>query len=112
MAEVKVGLQDVVVATSSICSIDGARGKEALEALEIDRVGGHADYDARLAFGRVPHGADVTDGAVEEDALDALDIPARRADGKFLAVFVNEAERLQPWAGKVLGEQFRKRFPE
>src|SRR5713226_1917473 len=57
MAEVKVGLQDVVVATSSICSIDGARGKLTYVGYDIGDLAAHATFEEviyLLWHGRLP----------------------------------------------------------
>ncbi len=57
MAEVKVGLQDVVVATSDICSIDGARGKLTYRGYVIGELAEHATFEEvvyLLWHGRLP----------------------------------------------------------
>ena len=48
--------------------------EKSLEGLKIDGVGRHSEDDARLALRRVAHGAGMANGAVEEDAVDALDV--------------------------------------
>jgi citrate synthase len=45
MTEVKVGLQDVVVATSEICSIDGARGILTYRGYDIHDLALHATFE-------------------------------------------------------------------
>ena len=44
MAEVKVGLQDVVIATSSICSIDGQGGKLTYRGYDIHDLAQHSSF--------------------------------------------------------------------
>jgi len=45
MAEVKVGLQDVVIATSSICSIDGQRGVLTYRGYDIHDLAQHSSFE-------------------------------------------------------------------
>ncbi len=45
MAEVKAGLQDVVVATSAICSIDGARGKLTYRGYDIGDLAAQSTFE-------------------------------------------------------------------
>jgi citrate synthase len=57
VAEVKVGLQDVVVATSSICSIDGQRGILTYRGYDIHDLAEHATFEEvvyLLWYGRLP----------------------------------------------------------
>ena len=57
MAEVKVGLQDVVIATSSICSIDGQRGKLTYRGYDIHDLAQNASFEEvvyLLWHGRLP----------------------------------------------------------
>src|SRR5215831_5612693 len=57
MAEVKVGLQDVVIATSSICSIDGQRGKLAYRGYDIHDLAQQSTFEEvvyLLWHGRLP----------------------------------------------------------
>jgi 2-methylcitrate synthase len=57
MAEVKVGLQDVVVATSEICSIDGARGILTYRGYDIRELADHATFEEVIFLlwnGRLP----------------------------------------------------------
>lgn len=59
MAEVKVGLQDVVVATSEICSIDGARGILTYRGYDIRDLAEHATFEEVIFLlwnGRLPKG--------------------------------------------------------
>ena len=62
MAEVKAGLQDVVVATSEICSIDGARGKLTYRGCDIADLAEHASFEEvvyLLWYGRLPKRAEL-----------------------------------------------------
>jgi citrate synthase len=57
MAEVKVGLQDVVIATSSICSIDGQGGKLTYRGYDIHDLAQHSSFEEvvyLLWYGRLP----------------------------------------------------------
>ncbi len=57
MAELKAGLQDVVVATSSICSIDGQRGKLIYCGYDIHDLAAHSTFEEvvyLLWHGRLP----------------------------------------------------------
>jgi citrate synthase len=62
MAEVKVGLQDVVIATSRICSIDGARGKLTYFGYDIGDLADHSTFEEvvyLLWYGRLPKKAEL-----------------------------------------------------
>ncbi len=62
MAEVKTGLQDVVVATSEICSIDGARGKLTYRGYDISDLAAHSTFEEVvyvLWSGRLPNRAEL-----------------------------------------------------
>lgn len=64
MAEVKAGLQDVVVATSSICSIDGQRGKLVYRGYNIHDLAEHSTFEETvylLWHGRLPKRAELDD---------------------------------------------------
>jgi citrate synthase len=64
MAEVKVGLQDVVIATSTICSIDGQRGKLTYAGYDIHDLAQHATFEEvvyLLWHGRLPNRAELTE---------------------------------------------------
>src|SRR6516225_3364364 len=57
MAEVKVGLQDVVIATSGICSIDGQGGKLTYRGYDIHDLAQHSSFEEvvyLLWYGRLP----------------------------------------------------------
>jgi citrate synthase len=57
MAEVKAGLQDVVIATSQICSIDGQRGKLTYWGYDIHDLAAHSTFEEvvyLLWYGRLP----------------------------------------------------------
>src|SRR6516225_548082 len=57
MAEVKVGLQDVVIATSGICAIDGQRGKLTYRGYDIHDLAQHSSFEEvvhLLWYGRLP----------------------------------------------------------
>jgi citrate synthase len=57
MAELKVGLQDVVIATSSICSIDGQGGKLTYRGYDIHDLAQHSSFEEvvyLLWYGRLP----------------------------------------------------------
>src|SRR5437762_13125733 len=57
MAEVRAGLQDVVVATSQICSIDGQRGKLSYWGYDIHDLASHSTFEEvvyLLWHGRLP----------------------------------------------------------
>ncbi len=57
MAEVKAGLQDVVVATSAICSIDGQRGKLVYRGYDIHDLATNSNFEEvvyLLWHGRLP----------------------------------------------------------
>src|SRR5579863_10288958 len=64
MAEVKAGLQDLVVATSQICSIDGQRGKLTYWGYDIHDLAAHATFEEvvyLLWHGRLPKRAELDD---------------------------------------------------
>jgi 2-methylcitrate synthase len=57
MAEVKAGLQDVVIATSEICSIDGQQGKLLYRGYDIHDLAAHATFEEVVFLlwnGRLP----------------------------------------------------------
>src|SRR5947207_7117081 len=57
MVELKAGLQDVVVATSSICSIDGQRGKLVYRGYDIHDLAAHSTFEEVVYLlwnGRLP----------------------------------------------------------
>jgi 2-methylcitrate synthase len=57
MAEVKTGLQGVVIATSKICSIDGDRGKLMFRGYDIHDLAGQSTFEEvvyLLWYGRLP----------------------------------------------------------
>src|SRR5215469_6967518 len=57
MAEVKAGLQDVVIATSQICAIDGQRGKLSYWGYDIHDLAAHSTFEEvvyLLWHGRLP----------------------------------------------------------
>ncbi len=57
MADVKAGLQDVTIAMSSICSIDGARGKLTYRGYDIHDLAEHSTFEEvvfLLWHGRLP----------------------------------------------------------
>src|SRR5256712_4271966 len=61
MAEVRAGLQDVVVATSQICSIDGQRGKLSYWGYDIHDLAAHSTFEEvvyLLWHGRLPNQAE------------------------------------------------------
>src|SRR5205807_9679670 len=61
MAEVRAGLQDVVVATSQICSIDGQRGKLTYWGYDIHDLAAHSTFEEvvyLLWHGRLPNQAE------------------------------------------------------
>jgi 2-methylcitrate synthase len=64
MAEVKAGLQDVVIATSQICSIDGQRGKLTYRGYDIHDLANHSTFEEvvyLLWYGRLPRRAELDD---------------------------------------------------
>lgn len=64
MAEVKAGLQDVVVATSEICSIDGARGKLTYRGYDIGDLAERSTFEEivyLLWHGRLPKSSELTE---------------------------------------------------
>lgn len=64
MAEVKAGLQDVVVATSEICSIDGQRGKLAYRGYDIHDLAAHSTFEEVVCLlwnGRLPRAPELRD---------------------------------------------------
>jgi citrate synthase len=88
MAEVRAGLQDVVVATSQICSIDGQRGKLAYWGYDIQDLAAHSNFEEvvyLLWHGRLP----------KQEGLDNL--RARLAENRPLAPEVLDLlKRLPP----------------
>jgi len=57
MPEVKIGLQDVVIATSDICAIDGQKGTLVYRGYDIHDLAGHATFEEvvyLLWYGRLP----------------------------------------------------------
>jgi citrate synthase len=68
MAEVKAGLQDVVIATSQICSIDGQRGKLTYRGYDIHDLADQSTFEEvvyLLWYGRLPKRAEL-DGLKEQ----------------------------------------------
>ena len=64
MAGVKVGLQDVVIATSEICSIDGARGVLTYRGYDIHDLAAHASFEEVVYLlwnGRLPQASELDD---------------------------------------------------
>jgi len=64
MAEVKLGLQDVVVATSQICSIDGQRGKLTYRGYDIHDLAEHSSFEEvvyLLWYGSLPKAAELAE---------------------------------------------------
>ncbi len=62
MAEVKVGLQDVVIAQSEICSIDGQRGKLAYRGYDIHDLAENSTFEEVVHLlwnGRLPKRAEL-----------------------------------------------------
>ncbi len=62
MAEVKAGLQNVVIATSEICAIDGERGKLIYRGYEITDLAEHSTFEEvvyLLWHGRLPKSAEL-----------------------------------------------------
>ena len=62
MAEVKAGLQDVVIATSEICSIDGQRGKLTYRGYDIHDLATQSTFEevvSLLWYGRLPRRAEL-----------------------------------------------------
>lgn len=62
MAEVKAGLQGVVIAQSSICSIDGERGKLMYRGYDIHDLAAHSTFEEvvyLLWYGRLPRRAEL-----------------------------------------------------
>lgn len=64
MAEVKTGLQNVVIATSEICSIDGQQGRLVYRGYEIGDLARHSTFEEvvfLLWYGRLPGHAELDD---------------------------------------------------
>ena len=64
MAEVKAGLQDVVIATSEICSIDGQRGQLLYRGYDIHDLAEHSTFEEVVYLlwnGRFPKRAELDD---------------------------------------------------
>lgn len=64
MAEVKAGLQDVVVATSAICSVDGERGKLVYRGYDIHDLAAHSTFEEVVYLlwnGRLPKGNELSE---------------------------------------------------
>src|SRR5579859_5137896 len=64
MAELKAGLQDLVVATSAICSIDGQRGKLIYFGYDIHDLAAHSSFEEvvyLLWHGRLPNRSELAD---------------------------------------------------
>ena len=62
MAEVKAGLQDVVIATSEICAIDGARGILTYRGYDIHDLAANSTFEEvvyLLWYGRLPKRAEL-----------------------------------------------------
>ena len=62
MAEVKAGLQDVVIATSDICSIDGQQGRLIYRGYNINDLAEHSTFEEvvyLLWMGRLPKRAEL-----------------------------------------------------
>ncbi|TAM83106.1 MAG: citrate synthase [Acidobacteria bacterium] len=83
MAEVKTGLQDVVIATSEICSIDGQQGRLVYRGYEISDLAEHSTFEEvvyLLWSGSLPNRAELArlrkqlgeNRAVSPEILDLL----------------------------------------
>jgi len=62
MAEVKVGLQDVVIATSEICAIDGEKGTLVYRGYDIKDLAEHSTFEEvvyLLWHGKLPNGEEL-----------------------------------------------------
>ena len=64
MAELKAGLQDIVIATSEICSIDGAKGVLTYRGYDIHDLAAHSSFEEVVYLlwnGRLPKRAELTE---------------------------------------------------
>jgi len=78
MAEVKVGLQDVVIATSRICSIDGQQGKLIYCGYDIKDLADHASFEEVVYLlwnGRLPKRAEL--GQLKKQFAENSSLPSQ-----------------------------------
>jgi citrate synthase len=64
MAELKAGLQDIVIATSEICSIDGAKGVLTYRGYDIHDLAAHSSFEEVVYLlwnGRLPKRAELSE---------------------------------------------------
>jgi hypothetical protein len=97
--------------------VGGAAEEELLETLHVESRSRHAEDDRRWLVGGGAHGAGVADGAIDEDAVDALVAPLRGADRQIAVaavgvLLVDHAQRLVALAGQVLRADFGQRPPD
>ena len=62
MAEVRIGLQNVVIATSGICAVDGQEGTLAYRGYDIHELAAHATFEEVVFLlwnGRLPRGGEL-----------------------------------------------------
>ena len=81
MAEVKAGLQDVVIAASEICSIDGAKGILTYRGYDIHDLATHASFEEVVYLlwnGRLPKRAELAE--LEQELAENRPISADMID--------------------------------
>ena len=81
MAEVKAGLQDVVIAASEICSIDGAKGILTYRGYDIHDLAAHSSFEEVVYLlwnGRLPKRAELAE--LEKQLTENRAIPAELID--------------------------------
>src|SRR6185369_12864725 len=97
--------------------IGGAAEEEFLETLHVEGRRRHDEDDVRRLVGRGAHGADVADGAIDEDAVDALVAALRGADREVAqaavaVLLVDHAQRLVALARQVLRADLGQGAPD
>jgi 2-methylcitrate synthase len=119
MAEVKAGLQDVVIATSEICSIDGQQGKLLYRGYDIHDLAEHSTFEEVVYLlwnGRLPKQGELDDlkeqlaenGRLSPEILDLLKRlpPAQhpmetlRTAVSALSLYDGESEDMSPEANR------------
>ncbi len=121
MAEVKAGLQDVVVATSAICSIDGERGKLIYRGYDIHDLAAHSTFEEVVYLlwnGRLPKRQELKDlqqqldenRAISSESIDLLKrLPPPQHPMATLRTVISVLSLYDPEAGDISVEANRRK---
>ena len=121
MADVKVGLQDVVIATSEICSIDGQRGILTYRGYNIHDLAEHASFEEvvyLLWHGRLPKRAELDElrtqlaenGPISAEIVDLLKrLPPPQHPMETLRTVVSALSLYDPEADDMSDEANRRK---